>query len=103
MKFIMSPLGVHKIIVNSFVIMNPHSHLQFYSNTERERQMTLGGHFMPTLQFNDAKPRIKSTNEKNADIVEYLRTIPRDTRASFVDIKNGTSSSSSSPLYHEYK
>jgi len=74
--------------------MNPHSHLQFYSNTERERQMTLGGHFMPTVQFNnDTQPRFKSTHEKNADIIEYLRSIPRDTRASFVDIKNGISTS----------
>lgn len=54
--------------------------------------MTLGGHFMPTLQFNNGsnsiKP-IKSSTENNADIIEYLRSIPKDARASFIDIKNG--------------
>ena len=75
--------------------MDHYSHLKFYSNTERERNHQLGGKdILPSLNrsvqenVND-QINPKSTTEKHADILEYLKLVPKNSRVTFIDISKG--------------
>lgn len=71
--------------------MDTYSHLKFYENSERGRGnatssgLVFGGaQLVPglssTVDGNHGQLIFKTTAEKHTDIVEYLRSLPRDTR-----------------------
>ena len=74
--------------------MASYDHVKFYDNTQRKQGLTLGGvELVPGLiQISNSSSQSdtnyqKSSAEKHVNIIEYLKTLPKDTRATFVDIK----------------
>lgn len=63
--------------------MDQYSHLEFYNNSERGRGVSLGGSNVIGIQGYEnvrAEIKIKTTTEKHADILEYLKRLPPGVR-----------------------
>lgn len=81
-------------VIDNITKMASYDHVKFYDNTQRKQGLTLGGvELVPGLiQISNSSSQSdtnyqKSSAEKHVNIIEYLKTLPKDTRATFVDIK----------------
>ena len=67
--------------------MEQYSHLEFYNNSERGRNVSLGGSNVIGIQGYEgfrAEVKMKTTTEKHADILEYLKRLPPGARVSLI-------------------
>lgn len=69
-----------------------HEHVTFYQNSSRSVAMG-GSELVAGLNFRkdgfQSEPVASTPLEMHIEIVEYLKSIPRDSRASYLDFERG--------------